>query len=64
MPPFGPIKRKDLIRSLHTLGFGGPYSGGRHQYMVKGKLKLYIPNPHGGEISQVSRPARLYIMLC
>ena len=52
MPPFGPIKRKDLIRSLRSLGFEGPYSGGRHQYMIKGELKLYIPNPHGSEISK------------
>lgn len=52
MPPFGPIKRRDLIRALKKLGFKGPYSGGRHQYMVKGELKLYIPNPHGGEISK------------
>ena len=52
MPLFGPIKRKDLIRALRSLGFEGPYSGGRHQYMVKGELKLYIPNPHGGEISR------------
>ena len=52
MPPFGPIKHRDLIRALRKLGFVGPYSGGRHQYMVKGDLKLYIPNPHGGEISR------------
>jgi hypothetical protein len=52
MPPFGPIKRRDLIRALRRLSFEGPYSGGRHQYMVKGELKLYIPNPHGGEISK------------
>ena len=52
MPPFGPIKRKDLIRALRSLGFDGPYSGGKHQYMVKGELRLYIPNPHGGEIGR------------
>ncbi|MBI1801861.1 MAG: type II toxin-antitoxin system HicA family toxin [Chloroflexi bacterium] len=38
MPVFGPIKRRDLIRFLNELGFDGPYSGGRHQYMVKGQL--------------------------
>jgi len=52
MPPFGPIKRRELIRSLRKLGFEGPYSGGRHQFMIKGELKLYIPNPHGSEISR------------
>ena len=35
MPPFGPIKRKDLIRHLKQFGFEGPYSGGKHQFMVR-----------------------------
>ena len=52
MPPFGPIKRRDLIRALRRLGFEGPYAGGNHQFMVKDALKLYIPNPHGGDISR------------
>ena len=52
MPRFGPVKRQDLIRYLRELGFEGPYVGGRHQYMVKGTLKLAVPNPHEGEISK------------
>jgi predicted RNA binding protein YcfA (HicA-like mRNA interferase family) len=52
MPPFGPIKRKDLLHYLKELGYEGPYVGGKHQYMVKGQIKLYIPNPHQGEISR------------
>lgn len=51
MPPFGPIKRNDLIRYLRRLGFDGPHSGGSHQYMVKGMLKLRIPYPHQADIS-------------
>ncbi len=50
MPPFGPVKRRDLIRHLRQLGFDGPYSGGRHQFMAKGDTTLYIPNPHQGDI--------------
>ena len=50
MPPFGPVKRRDLIRCLRRLGFDGPYSGGRHQFMAKGDITLYIPNPHEGDI--------------
>jgi predicted RNA binding protein YcfA (HicA-like mRNA interferase family) len=46
MPPFGPISRKDLIRSLRALGFDGPYSGGKHQFMIKGDMTLTLPNPH------------------
>lgn len=52
MPTFGPIKRKDLIVYLKQVGFEGPYSGGRHQYMVKEQLRLAIPNPHQGEIGR------------
>lgn len=51
MPPFGSIKRKDLVHYLRALGFAGPHSGGQHQYMVKGMIKLRIPNPHEGDIA-------------
>ena len=41
-----PKSRKDLIRKFKKLGFSGPYSGGRHQFMSRGELKIRIPNPH------------------
>jgi len=52
MPAFGPIKRRELINILKRLGFQGPNPGGKHQYVVRGELKLYIPNPHDGEIGR------------
>ena len=52
MPRLGPIKRKDLIHYLRQLEFEGPYAGGKHQFMIKGQLKLRIPNPHQSDISQ------------
>ncbi len=52
MPPFGPIKRRKLVQNLRKLGFEGPYSGGNHQFMIKGDLKLAIPNPHKGDVSR------------
>jgi len=52
MPRFGSIKRRDLIHYLRRLGFKGPYVGGKHQYMVRGEVKLAIPNPHQGNINQ------------
>ena len=52
MPKIAPIKRKDLIYYLHQLGFDGPYSGGKHQFMKKDTLKVHIPNPHQSEISK------------
>ncbi|MFA4835318.1 MAG: type II toxin-antitoxin system HicA family toxin [Dehalococcoidia bacterium] len=50
MPPFRPIKRRDLIRYLQALGFEGPYSGGKHPLMTKGKIVLRLPNPHRSDI--------------
>jgi hypothetical protein len=47
-----PISRKELIRKFRSLGFTGPYSGGRHQFMVKGELKVRVPNPH--QASEIS----------
>jgi predicted RNA binding protein YcfA (HicA-like mRNA interferase family) len=52
MPRFGPVKRKDLLRYLKQLGFAGPYSGGRHQFMVKDDLTIRLPNPHQGDIGK------------
>ena len=52
MPPFGPVKRKDLIRYFKELGFDGPYAGGRHQYMIKDEIRLTIPNPHQSDIGR------------
>ena len=46
MPSIAPIKRKDFIYYLRQLGFDGPYSGGKHEYMVKGQTRLTLPNPH------------------
>jgi len=51
MPAFRAISRQNLIRYLKQTGFSGPYSGGKHQYMVKAESKLTIPNPHQGDIS-------------
>jgi hypothetical protein len=50
MPAWGPIKRRELIVGLKRLGFKGPFSGGKHEFMVRGELVLTIPNPHRGEI--------------
>jgi len=52
MPRLGPIKRKDLIYYLRRLGFEGPYSGGKHQFMIRGNISLQIPNPHQGDIEE------------
>jgi len=50
MPPWGPIPRRKLVKALREMGFEGPFSGGRHEFMTKDELVLTIPNPHGGDI--------------
>ena len=47
MPRLGPTSRKDLIRFLVQLGFSGPFSGGKHQFMIRGSLRVRIPIPMG-----------------
>ena len=64
MPSYGPLPRRELIRGLRDLGFEGPYTGGRHQFMVKGDIVVTIPKPHGGDIgvgllARVLRQARI-----
>jgi len=45
------LSRKDLIRKFRALGYTGPFSGGKHQFMIKGTQKIRIPNPHVSDIS-------------
>lgn len=52
MPPFGALKRRELVRYLQQIGFNGPFSRGKHQYMKRGDVTLIIPNPHQGDISR------------
>lgn len=52
MPALGPIERRDLIQALKRAGFEGPVSGSRHQFMTKGEITVFIPNPHRGDIGK------------
>jgi predicted RNA binding protein YcfA (HicA-like mRNA interferase family) len=45
-----PVSWKLLAKKLRDFGFEGPFSGGKHPYMIKGDLVLTIPNPHRNEI--------------
>ena len=44
MSRWTPCKRSDFIRKLRHLGFDGPFSGSRHQFMVLSKNRLAIPS--------------------
>ncbi len=50
MPKLSPVSQKELIDRLRELGFEGPYQGGKHPFMVRGEVRLTIPNPHGADI--------------
>ncbi|MCX8012852.1 MAG: type II toxin-antitoxin system HicA family toxin [Rectinema sp.] len=45
-----PVTQRELMERLRQHGFSGPYSGGKHPYMVRGMQRLTIPNIHGSEI--------------
>lgn len=45
-----PVSRRELIRRFKQLGFLGPVEGAKHAFMVRGALKVRIPNPHRGDV--------------
>ena len=50
MSKLSPVPFSELVRRLRLFGFKGPHGGGKHLYMLKGNLRLAIPNPHRQEI--------------
>ena len=44
------VSRRDLLSRLRQLGFEGPYTGGRHEFMVRGSTRLVVPNPHRQDV--------------
>ena len=39
-----PCKRREFVRRLRALGFEGPYSGARHQFLVFQHHRLTVPS--------------------
>jgi len=44
MSQWVPCKRRVFVRRLHKLGFNGPYSGTRHQFMVYEGHRMTVPS--------------------
>lgn len=53
MSRWTPCKRRDFIRKLRQLGFDGPFSGTRHQFMVYEQNRLAIPSNPEYSVSQL-----------
>ena len=51
MPRLPPASHAQLVAGLRRHGFDGPYAGGKHLFMLKGELRLTIPNPQTQDIA-------------
>ena len=46
MAAWRPLKRREFMRKLRAVGFDGPYSGTRHEFMIFGAHRQTLPaNP-------------------
>ncbi len=52
MPAIKPLKRSKLVYYLNKYGFDGPFSGGKHQFLIKDEITLVLLNPHKSAISK------------
>jgi len=46
MTKISPISFNDFVKKLKKFGYKGPFSGGKHLFMIKNDIRLTIPNPH------------------
>ncbi len=53
MSRWSPCKRRLFIRRLRKLGFEGPLSGTRHQFMIYGHYRLTIPSNAEYSVAQL-----------
>lgn len=53
MVQWAPCKRRDFIKRLRKLGFDGPYSGTRHQFMIYTNHRMAIPSNKEYSIPQL-----------
>ena len=53
MSRWTPCKRREFIRRPRTLGFDGPFSGARHQFLVFKENRLTIPSNEEYSVPQL-----------
>jgi predicted RNA binding protein YcfA (HicA-like mRNA interferase family) len=58
MSQWNPCKRNDFIRKLRRLGFDGPYSGSKHQFLVFEHHRLTVPSNSEYSVPQLKMMLR------
>lgn len=58
MSQLAPCKRSEFIRRLGRLGFDGPYSGSKHQFLVLGNSRLTVPSNSEYSVPQLKMMLR------
>ncbi|HXY23973.1 MAG TPA: type II toxin-antitoxin system HicA family toxin [Candidatus Acidoferrum sp.] len=58
MSRWTPCKRREFIRRLRILGFDGPFSGTRHQFLVYRENRLTIPSNEEYSVPQLKMMLR------
>jgi hypothetical protein len=58
MSRLSPCKRKDFINKLRKLGFEGPKSGTRHQFMIYQQCRLTVPSNSEYSVPQLKMMIR------
>ncbi len=58
MSQWRPCKRRVFIKRMQKLGFEGPYSGTRHQFMVMGSFRLSVPSNQEYSVPQLRMMVR------
>ena len=53
MSQWRPCKRRVFIKRMQKLGFEGPYSGTRHQFMVIGSHRMSVPSNQEYSVPQL-----------
>lgn len=53
MSRWHPCKRRDFIRKLSALGFQGPFTGTRHQFLRHNGSRLTLPKDDEYSVAQL-----------
>ncbi len=53
MSRWTPCRRREFIRRLRALGFDGPFSGARHQFLIHNENRLTIPSNEEYSVPQL-----------